>query len=292
MKKRAPEIFLVFIIVVSFFYTKAFAKDERHEVHFIDTGQSDCILIKTGKENYLIDTGWKYYSGKILNYLNSNNVDKIDGIILTHYHDDHYGGLDMLLKASKVKKIFLPNHDGGDKKKVMNIVKKNKVKYEWIESGWELKGNKLNLKAIGPVSIDDNNENNNSIVLLGKIDGIKYLFLADCEKKEEKDMIYNKKIKKCDVLKVSHHGFKTSNSDELLDIAKPKIAIVTCDGVYSPDKTIINRLTNKGIQVLDTHDKGSLIITNKRIIWNKYNHYINKGKIFIENTYLKLTSQD
>ncbi len=55
-------------------------------------------------------------------------------------------------------------------------------------------------------------------------------------------MIYNERIQQCDILKVSHHGFKTSNSDELLEIAKPKIAIVTCDGIYSPDKVIINRL--------------------------------------------------
>ncbi|HID0803232.1 TPA: MBL fold metallo-hydrolase, partial [Clostridium botulinum] len=181
MKIKTPRTFLVFIVVVSFFSIKAFAKDRSPEVHFIDTGQSDCILIKTGKENYLIDTGWEYYSGKILSYLNSNNIDKIDGVILTHYHDDHYGGLEMLLKTSKVKKLFLPKHDGGDKKKVINMVKKHKVKYEWIEDGWEVKGKKLNLKAIAPMNIDSKNENNNSIVLFGKIDGIKYLFLGDCE---------------------------------------------------------------------------------------------------------------
>ncbi len=117
MKIKAPRTFLMFIVVVSFFCIKVFAKDRNPEVHFIDTGQSDCILIKTGKENYLIDTGWEYYSGKILSYLNSNNVDKIDGVILTHYHDDHYGGLEMLLKTSKVKKI-LPKHNSDDKKKV------------------------------------------------------------------------------------------------------------------------------------------------------------------------------
>ncbi|MBO0525087.1 MBL fold metallo-hydrolase [Clostridium botulinum] len=290
MKIKAPRTFLVFIVVVSLFSIKAFAKDRSPEVHFIDTGQSDCILIKTGKENYLIDTGWEYYSGKILSYLNSNNVDKIDGVILTHYHDDHYGGLEMLLKTSKVKKIFLPKHDGGDKKKVINMVKKHKIKYEWIEDGWEVKGKKLNLKAIAPMNIDGKNENNNSIVLFGKIDGIKYLFLGDCEQKEEKDMIYNEKIKKCDVLKVSHHGFKTSNSDELIDMAKPKIAIVTCDGIYSPDKIVIDRLKNKDIEVLTTSNKGNLIIRNQEIIWNRYSYYINKGKNFIGNTYLKFIS--
>ena len=105
MKIKAPRIFVVLIVVVSLFYTKALAKDRVPEVHFIDTGQSDCILIKTGKENYLIDTGWEYYSSKLLNYLNSNNIDKIDGVILTHYHNDHYGGLNMLLKTAKIKKV-------------------------------------------------------------------------------------------------------------------------------------------------------------------------------------------
>ncbi|MBU5299607.1 MBL fold metallo-hydrolase [Clostridium sporogenes] len=290
MKIKAPRTLLMFIVVVSFFCIKVFAKDRNPEVHFIDTGQSDCILIKTGKENYLIDTGWEYYSGKILSYLNSNNVDKIDGVILTHYHDDHYGGLEMLLKTSKVKKIFLPKHDSDDKKKVINMVKKHKVKYEWIEDGWEVKGRKLNLKAIVPMNIDSKNENNNSIVLFGKIDGVKYLFLGDCENKEEMDMISNKKIKKCDILKVSHHGFKTSNSNELLDIAKPKIAIVTCDGIYSPDKIIIDRLKNKGIEVFTTSNKGNLIIRDQEIIWNRYSYYINKGKNFIGNTYLKFIS--
>ncbi|NFV13114.1 MBL fold metallo-hydrolase [Clostridium sporogenes] len=290
MKIKTPRILLLLIVVVSLFYTKALAKDRVPEVHFIDTGQSDCILIRTGKENYLIDTGWEYYSSKILSYLNSNNVDKIDGIILTHYHDDHYGGLNMLLKTAKVKKLYLPKHDGGDKKKVINIIKKHKVKYDWIEDGWEVKGRKLNLKAVAPMNIDSKNENNNSIVLFGKIDGIKYLFLGDCEKKEEMDMICNERIQECDILKVSHHGFKTSNSDKLLDRAKPKIAVVTCDGIYSPDKVVINRLKSKGIKVLTTSNKGNIIIRDNKIIWNKYSHYINKGKRFMGNIYLKLIS--
>ncbi|WP_251862489.1 MBL fold metallo-hydrolase [Clostridium sp. Marseille-Q2269] len=291
MKIKAPKVLLVFIVVVvSFFCIKASAKEGNIEVHFIDTGQSDCILIKTGEENYLIDTGWRYYSGKVLRYLDSNNVDKIDGIILTHYHDDHYGGLNLLLKTGRVKKVYLPKHDGGDKKKVMNIVKKHKAKYEWIEHGFELKGAHLNLKAIVPTCVDCKNENNNSIVLSGKIDGIKYLFLGDCEKKEEEEMLYNEQIKKCDIVKVSHHGFKTSNTLQLLDKAKPNVAIVTCDGRYSPDKVVLDRLKNKGIEVFTTSNKGTLVIRDNKVIWSKYVYYINKGKNFIGNIYYKMIS--
>ncbi|MBC2579483.1 MBL fold metallo-hydrolase [Clostridium sp. DJ247] len=59
----------------------------------LDTGQSDCMLIRGDNKNYLIDTGAAYYSDKIISYLNSNGINTIDMLILTHYHDDHYEGM-------------------------------------------------------------------------------------------------------------------------------------------------------------------------------------------------------
>lgn len=266
MKKKILQGFLLFfLLVMGTINSEVFANEKIPEVHFIDVGQSDCILIKSGKKNYLLDTGWGYYSSRVISYLQYNNIYKIDGIILTHYHDDHYGGMDMMLKTMKVNKVYLPKHEAKDKQKVINSINKNKVKIVWIKKGWKLKARGVYLEAIGPINNNLKNENNNSIVLQGKVDNVNYLFAGDCEKAEEKDMITEGLLKKCEVLKVPHHGFNTGTSDEFLDAIKPSVAIITSDGMYSPQDKLLHRLKNRNIDIFTTKDYGNLIIKNKKI---------------------------
>ncbi|GAA0739465.1 MBL fold metallo-hydrolase [Clostridium oceanicum] len=242
----------------------AFTNSNGIEVNFLDVGQSDCTLIKSNDKNYMIDSGREEYSDKIINYTQLSRVKKIDEFILTHYHDDHYGGLEELLKNNKIKKILLPDYDSKEKNKVLSIIKKYNVEIKFIKRGWKEKSKKIYLEAIGPLKKYDN-ENDNSIVLYGKIDSVRYIFSGDCEKRAEKDMINNKVLKKCDILKVPHHGLNTSTTEEFLKITKPKIAIINCDGIYTPQNKVIDRLKNKGVNIIQTSECGDIVIKNRKI---------------------------
>jgi Predicted hydrolase (metallo-beta-lactamase superfamily) len=259
MRRKATIFVLLIIICIS---STVSARHYKYEVHFIDTGQSDCILIKCQDKNYLIDTGAAYYTNRILEYLNSNEINKIDTIILTHYHDDHYGGLLKIVENKKVHTVFLPMHNNNIRYDLYRKLVQSGIKVKSVSKDWKLKHGKINLKAIGPIREDKKIENNNSIVIQGEIDGVKYLFAGDCEKQEEEDLINNGELIECDVLKVPHHALNTSSSEEFLNVLKPKIAVVSCDGIGTPDLKIIKRISEKGIIVFRSDINGNIIVKN------------------------------
>ncbi|MCH5138593.1 MBL fold metallo-hydrolase [Clostridiaceae bacterium UIB06] len=257
MRKKIIVVILLILICVT---GNVSAECYKYEVHFIDVGQSDCILIRGKNKNYLIDTGAAYYTNRILEYLNSNEIKKIDAIILTHYHDDHYDGILKILENKKVRKVLLPMHSNDVKWDLYRKIIDINTKVQFIGLNWKIKSGKINLKVIGPIKEDNKVENNNSIVIQGEIDGVKYLFAGDCEKQEEEDLINGGKLTKCDVLKVPHHGLNTSSSEEFLNILKPKVAVVTCDGIGTPDLKIIKRINEKGSVVLRSDINGNIVI--------------------------------
>lgn len=259
MKRKAIIFVLLIIICIS---GSVSAKHDRYEVHFLDTGQSDCILIRSSNKDYLIDTGAAYYSDKILQYLSLNGINKIDTIIITHYHDDHYGGLLKIIENKKVGTVLLPTNYNEVRYDLYKKIVEKGVKVNYINEGWKLKYRKINLKAVGPIKEDKNIENNNSIVLQGEIDGVRYLFASDCEKQEEEDLIEKGELEECDVLKVPHHSLNTSSSENFIKVLKPKVAVVTCDGIGTPDLKIIRRISEKGIRVLRTDIKGHIVVKN------------------------------
>lgn len=256
--KKVIILFLIILCTTS----NVLAKQGIYEVHFLDTGQSDCILIKADTKNYLIDTGASYYTDKILKYLDSNGINNIDKIILTHYHDDHYGGLLKIAENKKVNTILMPSHNNEIKYDLYKQLIEKGIDVKYVSTGYTIKDKKMKLKIIEPIKENKKIENNNSLILQGEIDGVKYLFAGDCEKEEEKYMLKADRLKHCDVLKVPHHGLDTSTTKEFLKKLCPKVAIITCNGVETPDEKVINRINKYGIIVVRTDLQESIIIKN------------------------------
>lgn len=274
MKKRIVLFFTIIFVICTESITSAMF--ESTQVHFIDTGQSDCTLIKSGSTHILIDTGQAYYTNRILKYLRLNKINSLDGIIITHYHDDHYDGLLKIAQTLKVNKVYLPNNKNNIKHNLSKALSKFDTQVRYIDNGWKIKYPKLNLTAIGPVNKDINHinsnsrENNNSIVLQGKIGSHTYLFAGDCEKSEEDDMIKSGKLKKCDIMKVPHHGINTSTGIQFLKKTKPKIAVITSNS-KTPNSKVVSRLLKKKITVLKTNDQGTVTVSENTIFCSKNN---------------------
>ncbi|WP_368489998.1 ComEC/Rec2 family competence protein [Clostridium sp. BJN0013] len=259
--KKIITFIATFILIIGI-NNIASAGHEKYEVHFLNVGQGDCILVKAHDKSYLIDTGSAYYSKKVIKYLDSNKINKIEGIILTHYHSDHYGGIIKIAQCKKVGKVYLPGHESSMKYIIRGKLINMGTPVEYIGEGWRLKSQGIDLEAIAPLHEDNNIENNNSIVLQGNIGQLDYLFAGDCEKSEEQSMIDSGKIRKCDVLKVPHHGIHTSTLGEFLEKTNPKVAIITSNK-STPNKTIEDRLVNRGITVWRTDKQGNIFIKNK-----------------------------
>jgi beta-lactamase superfamily II metal-dependent hydrolase len=249
---------LIFILLFCFFSTAA--AEVSNEVHFLDTGQSDCILIKAGNKNYLIDTGTSGAAEKIINYLSTVGVKDIEDIIITHYHDDHYGGLKKILLSKNVNKVMLPKHDHEEKKQVLEDLKGLDVKIDYINKNYKIKARGIELKTCIPESKDETIENNNSIVFEGNIDGLKYIFMADSEQRREKELVKSNKLERYDVIKIGHHGLDTSTSESFIEKVKPRVAVITCNGSESPNKQILTRIAKQGAIILRTDNQGNIII--------------------------------
>jgi beta-lactamase superfamily II metal-dependent hydrolase len=256
--KKICYVIAISIILCSL---KVYAK-EKYEVHFLDTGQSDCILIKGKSFNILIDTGVDSTADKVIKYLDNEGVKTINYLILTHYHDDHYGGLEKVLSNKKVEKLYIPIYPNSMRDIIYRHAYLSHIEVKYIEKNFIIEEKELSLKGIVSNEYDEHIENNNSIVLLGKIKGKKYLFAADIEKKMEEEIgnKYREEINNCDILKVPHHGLNTSCSQEFLNIVNPKMSIITCNGRESPENETLNRLKKINTNILRTDINGNIII--------------------------------
>ena len=257
------KVFTCVLFLILVIGTKAYGQEETYEVHFIDTKQSDCILIKASDKNYMIDTGSKTMDPKVIDYLSKEKISRIDSIILTHYHDDHYGGLKTILSSKEVGAVLLPDYNSKYRAFVNKVVKNSGVKIQFLDNVSEITYKDMKLKVICPKKYDNKVENNNSIILIGEIGGIKYAFLGDCEKEEEKYFLSLKEIYNCHIVKIPHHGLDTSSTKKIIKALNPQIAIVTSDGIESPSVEVINRLEKQNSIVYRTDKYGSIVFTNK-----------------------------
>lgn len=257
MKKLISIIMAVFLFSTP---VKAYCKGNESKVHFLNTIQSDAIIIEGDSANYLIDCGWSYCRGYILSYLKNNNIDSIDAIVLTHYHDDHRGDVVGICKALDVKRVYMSPHENKYKYKLQKELKNIGVEVDFIKRGWNIKCGNVLLTAIGSIKSHGTIENNNSIVLSGQIDGISYLFAGDMEADEEYDILKNTIIEKYDVLKTPHHGLDTSSTEEFIETVKPAVAVVTSDGYESPEGKAIKNIENSGAKIYRSDKNGNIVI--------------------------------
>lgn len=202
-------------------------------VTFINIGQvGDSILIQTPlNKNILIDGGLWYAGEKIIApVLKNKNIEKIDTIILTHPHGDHYGGLEYILKNFKVAEVL----DSGIVSPVepyqdfLEEVKKSGVTYKIVAVGekYDWGGCEVAvLNAKNEVLYSTEAYNNHSVVIKLVHGKNSFLFTGDIEKEAE-NFLRNYDIKST-VLKIPHHGSSSSSSYEFLKKVAPKIAVLT-----------------------------------------------------------------
>ncbi len=229
-------------------------------VHFIDVGQGDCSLIKCGDKNILIDTGDLVYSRKVIKYLKSQNVRKIDYLIISHPHADHIGGLDKIAQEIHIDTVCMLNIDNNKVPKDVDYININKVilnnnfNIRNPVSKEKLKVNDAELTFYVP-SYDSENLNNSSIVTMITYKDKKFLFTGDIEKAFEKELISKKYDLKADVLKVAHHGSNSSSTDEFLKAVNPEYCVISCGNDNSfthPSDTTIKKLSVYTSHILRT----------------------------------------
>ena len=195
---------------------------------------------------------------KIIPYLKSEGIKKLDYLILTHGDFDHAGMAINLIKNFKINNILLNHKNNNLEKQIIKKAIKHKIKYKNItEATLKIKDTKLNFLS----SQKSSSENDDSLIIYTKIGKQNILLMGDAGEEREKHILNTYNLKYVDILKVGHHGSKTSTSPELIKKTRPKISLISAgkNNLYGhPHKQTLKTLENS--KILITQKDGSVKI--------------------------------
>lgn len=271
---KHKKIFLSFILLIMFIHYNINSIVSRDYLVMIDIGQGDSILLHSKNKNVLIDTGGKseYYSDfkrenvsnlsdNTISMMKSLGIKKLDLLILSHGDADHLGESFSIIKNFKVDKVLF--NEGSlnyNENKLINLLNEKHIRYEICYQDNYYKYNNIMLYSLNSDLAD---ENDSSIVFYSKINNTTFLFTGDASIKSEEYILKNYDLPKVNVLKVGHHGSKTSTSEELVKKIKPKIALLSVgvDNKFNhPNKETIDTLDKYNVKILQTKEVGSILL--------------------------------
>lgn len=281
MKRRFAEVLLI-----ALFHVVGAAAGEL-AVYFFNVGHGDAIYIQLPNGyDVVIDGGWGDSRGAIVDHITDEMIADgvIDLLIISHFHQDHYGGIAGLLRsrtpAITVSRMVSPGMCQGEDT-FLSYVLGDRSRWvtvsSLLEKGLLVPGGYALYDADGYVLLllgptrdyasctSSDSRNNSSVVVRLVGPAVSVVFMGDAHISAESELIrYHRSVAgalKADVLKVGHHGSRSSTSEELLRAVQPTAAIISSNGTYGhPHKVTLDRLTNFGVEVWQTKRQGSIVL--------------------------------
>lgn len=245
-------------------------KDCKMSVHFLDVGKADCAYVSCGDKNILIDAADKDTSNRVEEYLKRQNVKKLDLVVMSHAHRDHIGQMDIIINDFDIEKFIMPDipkkiiPTSRTYLSVLKALDERKVNVETAKAGSQIVLGDLIVDIFGPCGIYDD-INNTSVVVKLTFGSESFLFTGDASENSELDMVSRGFDLKATVLKVGHHGSKTSTTQKFLDAVKPNYAVISVgeDKNNLPNAKILKRLKSCNIKTYRTDKCGNIVsLTN------------------------------
>ena len=217
--------------------------DKALHVSMLNVGQADATLIQYKGKNMLIDTGDVDSRDALVKQLKDKKVKTLDVVLITHPHGDHLGGMAALFKAFQIKQIY-DNGQAANTAMYKNYLKNIKTKniaYKALKKGDTITlGDDVKFAVLSPGKpfTKENTQgvsesgltNDNSIVCKMTYGTFSIMFTGDAQKEVEEQLLKNYKGAElqANVLKVGHHGSKTSSSPAFVAAVKPADATISC----------------------------------------------------------------
>jgi len=250
-------------------------------VTFLDVGQGDAVVVETPREVWLIDSGgrmpwqpepWQQREDMfdvgedvVLPYLQHRGIRRLDGIVLTHGDADHVQGFLAVVRRLQVRMAIV---NGGPstpvQEEVLALLRERGVPVYRAEAGQRWSTEKgIQWEVLHPSTAPAVNDNRHSVVLRLNAYGREVLLTGDVDVQGEMDILASGRLRPADVLKVAHHGSKTSTSDAWLSAVQPELAVISVgkNNLYGhPSPAVLKRLAASDIPVVRTDRDGAVTL--------------------------------
>ena len=206
---------------------------------FVNVGKADAAILRFGETVVLIDTGSAESAPQLIAGLNTLGVTKISAVFITHSHSDHLGGLDALRANYEIPMVYSPFFSEADKSGVGKIVKRAEklgLPHMELRAGDTVPlADGVTFRVLGPLSLNVDEDNENSLVLQFTYGGKTFLFAGDMQFLEEQAIITTGAPLKSDVLKVGNHGNPDATSSDFGALVAPDFAVISTDTAVDED---------------------------------------------------------
>lgn len=225
------------------------------EIHTMQAGQADAVILTTENHSVLIDCGEKDDGDDIVKYLNENSIDHIDYIFITHFDKDHVGGFPKVMESIEADNIIVPNYEGTNREyqKYLEVLSGKSISPTALTKDISFTLDDCLFEVKPPQKTSYDCDNDFSLVISVTHGDNKFLFAGDAEEKRLSEIMKTFKGE-YDFLKVPHHGRYNSLTKSFLEQIRPEYAVIT-DSEKNPaeQKTldILNKLNCKTYQTKD-----------------------------------------
>jgi competence protein ComEC len=265
-RARAVAILVVLLIPVIASFVVAHRGVVSPSLTLLDVGQGDAMVLRTPGHAVLVDGGSRY--ANVVPMLLDRGVRHLDAVILTHAHPDHCGGLSEVLARIDVGELWVsPRRFQGDcAQRLLAGAASTLTPIHLVRDGEARAVGGLAVRALlASRTFKRAPENNSSIVLRVAIGRRTLLLTGDIEREAEAELA-SRRVR-ADVLKVAHHGSRSSTTSAFLDAVAPKIALISCGrrNLFGhPHREVIDALQRKRIRVYRTDRDGAIEVTVDR----------------------------
>ncbi|KNF09370.1 DNA internalization-like competence protein ComEC/Rec2 [Gottschalkia purinilytica] len=274
LNRKFIRIINYYLILIIFIVSTNYLIEEYAIIDFIDVGQGDSCIVRLKDKNILIDTGGSILNnfdvGKniVLPYLQKNGINSLDGVFISHFHEDHAEGLLSLIGNIKIKNIFIGYKSQNNKlyRDIIKLSSKHNIPIRLIKKDDKIILNKNSaIDILSPERKEDvnfKNENNMSLVFILKTYNKSLLFTGDIEKEKEKDIVKINYKHKVDIIKIPHHGSKTSSTEEFIKRFEPRYGIIQVgkNNFGHPNKEVLENYEKHEIKLYRNDTMGLITV--------------------------------